>query len=140
MLQVTVPTSLEELLETQVISEAGSVEEDASKSPWILAFLQYPGMRDEDKRQMLFFRLLTSRLLKTKTTELDVNRRILFEIQRRYFSDSKFQQPSISFTDIHNVVPQIFRSDTQDTHIDISINQCSPCSDCSTRACSRRRT
>ena len=140
MLQVTVPTSLEELLETQVISEAGSVEEDASKSPWILAFLQYPGMRDEDKRQMLFFRLLTSRLLKTKTTELDVNRRILFEIQRRYFSDSKFQQPSISFTDIHNVVPQIFRSNTQDTHIDIPINQCSPCPGCSTRACSRRRT
>ena len=140
MLQVTVPTSLEELLETQVISEAGSVEEDASKSPWILAFLQYPGMRDEDKRQMLFFRLLTSRLLKTKTTELDVNKKILLEIQRRYFSDSKFQQPSISFTDIHNVVPQIFRSNTQDTHINISINQCFPCSGCSTRACSRRRT
>lgn len=114
MLQVTSPKSLEELLETQVISEAGSVEEDVSKSPWILAFLQYPGMRDEDKREMLFFRLLTSRLLKTKTTELDVNKKILLEIQRRYFSDSKFQQPSISFTDIHNVVPQIFRSNTHD--------------------------
>ena len=108
-MQVSVPTSLEDLLDTQVISQAGSVEDNVSKSPWLVAFLQYPAMRDEDKREMLYFRLHTSRLLNTKTTELDVTRKILFEMRRRYFSDSKFQQPSISFTDIHNVLPQIFR-------------------------------
>ena len=27
----------------------------------------------------------------------------------RYFSDRKYQEPSIRFTDIHNLVPQIFR-------------------------------
>ena len=108
-MQVSIPTSLEELVETQVSSEAGTVEEDASRSPWVESFLQSPGMRDRDRREMLYFRLLTSRLFRTSTDQMENTRKILQEMRTRFFSDIKYQQPSIHFTDIHNVVPEIFR-------------------------------
>ena len=73
-LQVSTPTSLEELVETQVSSETGTVEEDASRSPWVESFLQSPGMRDRDRREMLYFRLLTSRLFRTSTDQLEKTR------------------------------------------------------------------
>ena len=114
---MTAPTTLEELVDSQVVSEAGTVEDIASKSPWVVSFLQYPGMRDKDKRELLYFRLLTSRLVNTKADQLDLNRKILLELQTRYFYDNKFQQPSIHFSDIHNVVPQIFRLDITITAI-----------------------
>ena len=96
-------------MDTQVISEAGSVEENVNKSPWLQCFLQYPAMRDNDRREMFFFSLQTSQLVKTNTEQLEATKNLLLDIQRRYFSDKKYQEPKIHFTDIHNVVPEIFR-------------------------------
>ena len=92
-----------------MVSETDSVEETARKSPWLHSFLQYPGLKDQDRREMFFFRLQTSQLGKTSPNQLETTKNILLEIGRRYFSDRKYQEPSIHFTDIHNLVPQIFR-------------------------------
>ena len=109
MLQSSSPTSLQELLETQVVSETESVEETARKSPWVKSFLQYPALKDKDRREMFFFRLHTSLLGNTSPDKLEVTKKILLEMGGRYFSDMKYQEPSLHFTDIHNLVPQIFR-------------------------------
>ena len=109
-LQTSIPTSLQELLDSQVVSEGDSVEETARKSPWLQSFLQYPGLKDRDRREMFFFSLHTSILAKTSPSDqLEATKTILLEVGRRYFSDRKYQEPSIHFTDIHNLVPQIFR-------------------------------
>ena len=94
-----------------VTSETDTVEERASKSPWLESFLRYPGLKDKDRREMFFFRLHTSLLGNTSPDTLEVTKNILLEMGRRYFSDRKYQEPSIHFTDIHNLVPQIFRFD-----------------------------
>ena len=73
------------------------------------AFLQTPSMKDTDRREILGYFLCCSCLLRTPADQLATTRTILAEIQRRFFADTKFYQPSIKFTDIHNVVDEIFR-------------------------------
>ena len=73
------------------------------------AFLQTPSMKDTDRREILGYFLCCSCLLRTPADQLTTTRNILAEIQRRFFADTKFYQPSIKFTDIHNVVDEIFR-------------------------------
>ena len=73
------------------------------------AFLQTPSMKDADRREILGYFLCCSCLLRTPADQLTTTRTILAEIQRRFFADTKFYQPSIKFTDIHNVVDEIFR-------------------------------
>ena len=93
-----------------MVSEGDSVEEIARKSPWLQSFLQYPGLKDKDRREMFYFSLHTSLLGNTNPShQLEATKTILLEMGRRYFSDRKYQEPSIHFTDIHNLVPQIFR-------------------------------
>ena len=73
------------------------------------AFLQTPSMKDTDLKEILGYFLCCSCLLRTPADQLTTTRNILAEIQRRFFADTKFYQPSIKFTDIHNVVDEIFR-------------------------------
>ena len=92
-----------------VVSGNDSVEDTARKSRWLESFLQFPALKDNDRREMFFFRLHSFRLGNTSPDQLEVTKSILLEMGARYFSDRKYQQPSIHFTDIHNLVPQIFR-------------------------------
>ena len=98
------------MLDTRVVvSGNDSVEETARKSPWLQSFLQFPALKDNDRREMFFFRLHSSLLGNTSPDQLEDTKKILLEMGTRYFSDRKYQEPSIRFTDIHNLVPQIFR-------------------------------
>ena len=86
-----------------------SVDKAMVRAPWVQAFLAAPVMKEVTRRELLAFRVHCAWLLRTPTDQMTVTKNILREMQQRFFADNKFYQPSISFTDIHNVVDEIFR-------------------------------
>ena len=75
---------------------------------WINAFLESPKMKYSQERTELFYFIIHLSLLE-KSDDNKLIKAIMEMIRVRYFSDSDYWQPSVALSDIHNVVPQIFR-------------------------------
>ena len=96
-------------MDSVTVEPGESVDKAMVRAPWVQAFLAAPVMKEVVRRELLVFRVHCARLLRTPTDQVTVTKNILREIQQRFFADNKFYQPTIHFTDIHNVVEEIFR-------------------------------
>ena len=86
------------------------VEQIVKRSMWANAFLESPKIKgSSEKTEIFYFLVYLSLLNKIPENDTERTRNIIERIKVRYFSDSAYWQPSISFSDIHNVVNDIFR-------------------------------
>ena len=106
---MSTPRSLDQLVDSVTVEPGESVDKAMARAPWVQAFLAAPVMREVARRELLVFRVHCAWLLRTPPEQMTVTRTILREVQQRFFADNKFYQPTIHFTDIHNVVDEIFR-------------------------------
>ena len=80
-----------------------------SQSHWIQSFLKTNAMKDATKKDILIFYIYCSALNSVSPDKVSATKKILIEMQTKFFEDTKFYQPKIAFTDINNVVNEIFR-------------------------------
>ena len=112
MLQVKMqpPRDVFELAEAVEVRDDAEMEQSVRRVMWISAFLAAPKMKCSPERTELFYFLVyCSALSKVPESDLTRTKKILENIRIRFFSDSEFWRPSISLSDIHNVVDVIFR-------------------------------
>ena len=112
MLQVKMqpPRDVFELAEAVEVRDDAEMEQSVRRAMWISAFLAAPKMKCSPERTELFYFLVyCSALSKVPESDLTRTKKILENIRIRFFSDSEFWRPSISLSDIHNVVDVIFR-------------------------------
>ena len=105
---MSTPRTVEQLVDSVTVDPGESVDRSMLQAPWVQAFLASPAMNEVTRREIFAFRVYCAWLLRTPTHQT-VTKSILRKIQQRFFVDTKFYQPSIHFTDIHNVVDEIFR-------------------------------
>ena len=107
------PRDIFELADTVELAEGLDLDECVHRSPWAQTFLKTPKMLDPiggpDRRELFFYVICCSALIRTPTNEKENTRKILILMRDRFFADSEFWQASISFMDIHNVQDDIFR-------------------------------
>ena len=106
---MSTPRSLDQLVDSVTVEPGESLDKAMVRAPWVQAFLAAPVMKEVARRELLVFRVYCAWLLRTTPDQVTMTKTILREMQQRFFVDIKFYQPSISFTDIHNVVDEIFR-------------------------------
>lgn len=66
-------------------------------------------MKDATRKEVLLFYIYCNALNSVAPDKVSATKKILLEMQKKFFEDSKFFQPKIAFTDINNVVNEIFR-------------------------------
>ena len=66
-------------------------------------------MKDATRKEVLLFYIYCFALNSVAPDKVSATKKILLEMQKKFFEDSKFFQPKIAFTDINNVVNEIFR-------------------------------
>ena len=103
------PRTVDQLADTVNIIDGEDIEESVRQAPWAHFFLQTAQMKDPDRREIFYFLVYCSVLLRIPPEQQQSLKNILTEMGHRFFADSEFWQPSIKFTDIHNVVDDIFR-------------------------------
>jgi len=103
------PHTVDQLVDAITIVDGENVEESVRQDLWAHSFLQIAQMKDPDRREIFCFLVYCSFLLRIPIEQQQNIKNILTEMGLRFFADNEFWQPSIKFTDIHNVVDDIFR-------------------------------
>ena len=105
------PRTVDQLVDAITIIDGKDLEESIHDDPWACCFLQTAPMKDPDRREIFCFLAYCSFLIRIPIEQQQNLKNILTEMGIRFFADNEFWQPSIKFTDIHNVVDDIFRLD-----------------------------
>ena len=103
------PRTVDQLVDAVNIIDGENVEESVRQDLWAHCFLQIAPMKDPDRKEIFYFLVYCSVLLRIPIEQQQNLKNILTEMGLRFFADNEFWQPSIKFTDIHNVVDEIFR-------------------------------
>lgn len=103
------PRTVDQLVDAVNIIDGENVEESVRQDLWAHCFLQIAPMKDPDRKEIFYFLVYCSVLLRIPIEQQQNLKNILTEMGLRFFADNAFWQPSIKFTDIHNVVDEIFR-------------------------------
>ena len=109
---VPAPRDVFDLVDVDTLTPVDDVqvEQVVKRSMWTNAFLESPKLKcSPEKTELFYFLVYVSLLNKVPENDTERTRNIIERIQVRYFSDSDYWQPSISLSDIHNVVNDIFR-------------------------------
>jgi len=100
---------LADTVEAELLAQDGAdLEQVTLKSPWAAAYHRSPRMVDE-RRELFFFVVICSVLLRIPPTEKEKNERLIEMARKRFFSDNEFWQCAIAFADVHNTLDEIFR-------------------------------
>ena len=103
------PRTVDQLADMVTNIDGENIEESVRQTPWPNSFLQTAQMKDPDRREIFYFLVYCSVLLRIPLEQTQDMRTILTEMKSRFFADTEFWQPSIKFTDPHNVVDDVFR-------------------------------
>ena len=103
------PRTVDQLADMVTNIDGENIEESVRQTPWPNSFLQTAQMKDPDRREIFYFLVYCSVLLRIPLEQTQDMRTILTEMKSRFFADPEFWHPSIKFTDPHNVVDDVFR-------------------------------
>jgi len=112
------PRNIYDLADTveaeQLAQEGANLEQVTSRSPWVAAYLRSPRMDDstdagKKRKELFLYVVICSALLRIPQTESEKSQRLIEMARQRFFLDSEFWQCTVSFTDIHNTLDEIFR-------------------------------
>jgi len=106
-----VPRSLDELCDTvnwkdPQLKDWPGLEALALRSAWVKSFLDSARAREAGRAHIFLFYLACTGLEKNLGAGLDLQ--LLREMQRVFFGDMEFYQPSLHFVDLNNTVDDIF--------------------------------
>jgi len=112
------PRNIYDLADTveaeQLAQEGANLEQVTSRSPWVAAYLRTKRMDDstdagKKRKELFLYVVICSALLRIPQTESEKSQRLIEMARQRFFLDSEFWQCTVSFTDIHNNLDEIFR-------------------------------
>jgi len=106
-----IPRDIYELADS--VESLDDIDEAVKTSAWARAFLLSPPFLDPvggpDRRELFFFLVSCSLIIKLKEKETDKLLKLLELVRQRFFSDDQLWKANIALKDIRNVQDEIFR-------------------------------